>query len=162
MRIQTSCECAAASRVSAAFWSFRAGGLRPVSDPHKPFLPQPYSLATIRDALTPIDRSRVFLFLAALAAAFCAAACTAAFGPGYAIEKQEMEVRFTADPQPVIHIDSVYRLRNDGNRPLASIEVRLPGRRRFNFADPHADWNGHSLSLETSPDNPRNVLLNFP
>jgi hypothetical protein len=108
--------------------------------------------------LKPIDRSRVFLFLAALAAALSAAACTAAFGPGYAIEKQEMEVRFTADPQPVIHIDSVYRLRNDGNRPLFSIELRLPGRRRFNFADPHADWNGHSLSVETSPDNPRNVL----
>ena len=38
----------------------------------------------------------------------------------------------------------------------------MPGRRRFNFADPHADWDGHALSFETSPDNPRNVLLNFP
>src|SRR5580700_10896493 len=162
MRIQISCECAAPSHVSSAYSIFRARGLRPVSGTHKPFLPQPCSLATIRDALTPIDRSRVFLFLAALAAAFCAAACTAAFGPGYTIEKQEIEVRFTADPQPVIHIDAIYRLRNDGNRPLSSIELRLPGRRRFNFADPHADWNGHSLSLETSPDNLRNVLLKFP
>ena len=136
--------------------------LRQVSDSHKPFLRQSYSVATIRDALTPIDRSRVFLFLAAVTAAFCAAACTAAFGPGYSIEKQEMEVRFAADPLPVIHIDAVYRLRNDGNRPLSSIELRLPGRRRFNFDDPHADWNGHSLSFEPSPDNPRNVLLNFP
>ncbi len=112
--------------------------------------------------MTPIHRSRVCLFFAALAAAYCAAACTAAFGPGYTIEKQEMEVRFTADPQPVLHIDSVYRLRNNGNRPLSSLELRLPGRRRFNFADPHADWNGHALSFETSPDNPRNVLLAFP
>ena len=101
--------------------------------------------------MTPIDRSRLFLFVTALAAACCAAACTAAFGPGYTIEKQEMEVRFTADPQPVIHIDSVYRLRNDGNRPLSSIELRLPGRQRFNFTDPHADWDGHSLSIERSP-----------
>src|SRR5271156_4928433 len=136
-------------------------GLRLVSRTHKPFLPQPGSVATIRDALTPIDRSRVLLFLAALAAALCAAACTAAFGPGYTIEKQEMEVRFTADSQPVIHIDSAYRLRNDGNQPLDSIELRLPGRQRFNFTDPHAAWDGHSLSIETSPDNPRNVLLNF-
>lgn len=112
--------------------------------------------------MTPISRSRVSLFLAALAAAFCAAACTAAFGPGYTIEKQEIEVRFTADPQPNIHIDSVFRLRNDGNQPLSSLELRLPGRRRFNFTDPHADWNGHSLSFEPSPDNPRNVLLTFP
>ena len=126
------------------------------------FLPQPESLATIRDVLTPINRPRVFLFLTALVAGCWGAACTAALGPGYTIEKQELEVRFIGDPQPAIHIDSVYHLRNDGNQRLASIELRLPGRRRFNFADPHPDWNGHALSFSPSPDNPRNVVLTFP
>jgi hypothetical protein len=112
--------------------------------------------------LTPINRPRVFLFLAALIAVYGAAACTAALGPGYTIEKQEMEVRFVVDPQPALHIDSTYHLRNDGNQPLSSLELRLPGRRRFNFADPHADWNGQVLSFHPSPDNPRNVLLTFP
>jgi hypothetical protein len=112
--------------------------------------------------LTPINRPRLLLLLTALVAVYGAAACTAALGPGYTIEKQEMEVRFIADPQPAIHIDSTYHLRNDGNQPLSSLELRLPGRRRFNFADPHADWNGQVLSFGPSPDNPRNVLLLFP
>jgi hypothetical protein len=122
---------------------------------------QPLSLATIRAALTPTTHSRPFLFLTALVAACFAAACTAAFGPGYSIEKQEIQVRFLADPQPAIHIDSVYYLRNDGNQPLSSIELRLPGRRRFHFVEPQADWNGRALSFETSPDNARNVILRF-
>ena len=38
----------------------RAGCFGQIIDPRKPFLPQPWSLATIRDALTPIKRSRFF------------------------------------------------------------------------------------------------------
>jgi hypothetical protein len=102
------------------------------------------------------------LFLLAAAAAINVAACEAAFGPGYSVEKQEMQIRFVADPQPVLHIDAVYHLRNDGNQPLSSLELRLPGRRRFHFADPHAEWDGHSIPFGASPDNPRNVLLTFP
>jgi hypothetical protein len=111
--------------------------------------------------LTPITRSRLLLFLA-VAAASCAAACTAALGPGYTIEKQEIEVHFVADPQqPAIHVDCVYRLRNDGNRPLSSLEIRLPGRLRFHAVDSHADWEGRALSFEASPDNSRNAMITF-
>jgi len=112
--------------------------------------------------LTPINRPRLYCLLAALAAAFYAAACTAAFGPGYTIEKQEIQVHFVGDSQPAIHIDAVYHLRNTGNRPLSSVELRLPFRRRFNFADPQPDWDGHALTLQPSPENPRNVILTFP
>ena len=111
--------------------------------------------------MTPTIRSRRFLFLTAVTAAFWAAACTAAFGPGYTIEKQQIEVRFLADPQPTIHIDATYRLFNNGNQPLSSLELRLPARRRFHFAGPQAEWDGHSLPLGDSPDNPRNTLLTF-
>jgi hypothetical protein len=112
--------------------------------------------------LTPITRSRFFLFLAAVAAAFYAAACTAAFGPGYVIEKQEIQVHFVAGPQTAIHVDSVYHLRNNGNQPLSSLEIRLPGRRRFHFDNPQAAWDGNAATFEASPDNSRNVILNFP
>jgi hypothetical protein len=112
--------------------------------------------------LPPLNHSRFPSVLALAAVAYCAAGCTAAFGPGYTIEKQEISVRFVPAPQPRIQLEAAYQLRNDGNQPLSSIELRLPGRRRFHFADPHAEWDAAALALETSPANPRNVLLTFP
>jgi hypothetical protein len=109
-----------------------------------------------------ITRSRLALLAAALAVAFYAAACTAAFGPGYVIEKQEIQVRFVGQAQPAIQIDSVYHLRNNGNQPLSLLEIRLPGRKRFSFADPQAEWDGRAVALEISPDSARNSVLAFP
>jgi hypothetical protein len=88
--------------------------------------------------------------------------CTVALGPGYTIVKQEINVHFVPAPQPLIRITAVYQLRNTGNQPLPSLELRLPGRRRFHFADPHAEWDQSSLAFAPSTDNPRNVLLIFP
>jgi hypothetical protein len=88
--------------------------------------------------------------------------CVAAFGPGYTIQKQSITVRFAAAPNPAIHIEAFYRVKNTGNQPLQSLELRLPGRRRFHFADPQATWDKTALTFETSPDNPRNVLLKLP
>jgi hypothetical protein len=95
-------------------------------------------------------------------AAYFAAACTAAFGPGYTIEKQELSVQFRSAPEPMIRVDATYQLKNTGNQPLDLIELRLPGPRRFHFADPRAEWDKTPLSFESSPDNPRNVQLKFP
>jgi len=91
----------------------------------------------------------------------CLSGCTASLGPGYAIDRQEIHVRFTADPQPAIRIDAEYRLRNNGNQPLTTLELRLPGRRRFHFAAPTVEWDSHLVAIVTSPDNPRNVSINF-
>lgn len=88
--------------------------------------------------------------------------CAAALGPGYTIQKQSIAVQFVAAPTPAIHIEALYRVKNSGNQPLQSLELRLPGRRRFHFADPQASWDKTALTFETSPDNPRNVLLKFP
>jgi hypothetical protein len=71
-------------------------------------------------------------------------------------------VRFVPNPQPVIRIEGVYQLKNSGNQPLPSLELRLPGRRRFHFAEPTAQWDKTPLTFAASPDNPRNVVLNFP
>jgi len=99
------------------------------------------------------------LLLAGLA--YCAAGCTAALGPGYTIVNQRITVQFVPAAQPIIRIEGVYQLKNTGNQPLTSIELRLPGRRRFHFTDPRAEWDKDSLAFETSPDNPRDVLLNL-
>ncbi|HUE42777.1 MAG TPA: hypothetical protein VMP12_04395 [Candidatus Sulfotelmatobacter sp.] len=101
------------------------------------------------------------LFFIALVASFFAFGCTAAFGPGYTIDKQEIEVHFISAPEPTIHIEATYHLRNDGIRPLTTLELRLPGRRRFHFADPSVEWDGHAVTLGISPDNRRNSILSL-
>ena len=100
-------------------------------------------------------------FLPIVVASLFAVGCTAALGPGYTIEKQEIEVHFVPGPEPTIHIDATYHLRNDGIRPLTTLELRLPGRRRFHFADPNVEWDGHAVTLDISPDNRRNSILNL-
>lgn len=94
--------------------------------------------------------------------AYWAAGCSAALGPGYTIVKQQITVQFVPAAQPVIRIEGVYQLKNTGDQALTSLELRLPGRRRFHFSDPSAQWDKTALNFSASPDNPRNVLLTFP
>jgi hypothetical protein len=110
----------------------------------------------------PRISSSLAMLLAAFGAVFCTFGCTAALGPGYSIDKQEIQVQFTLAPQPKIHIDAVYHLCNDGNQALKVLEIRLPGRRRFHFAAPFTEWNGRSITMDKSPDNPRYSLIKFP
>ena len=96
------------------------------------------------------------------AAACFLGGCTAAFGPGYSIDKQEIRVHFVPTPDPNILIEADYNLRNSGNQPLDELEIRLPGRRRFHFSNARATWDGASLTIAESPDNDRNELLKLP
>jgi hypothetical protein len=119
-------------------------------------------MATIKGALAPATHSRSVLVIVLIIGAAHAAGCVAALGPGYTIDSQEIRVQFIADPQPVVRLDAEYRLRNTGNRPLTALELRLPGRRRFHFTDPRAQWDGHPLNLGPAPNIPRNVAITFP
>lgn len=110
--------------------------------------------------MKPSRRPRLPFLLLAGTAHF-AAGCAAALGPGYTIVKQEITVQFVP-AQPVIRIDGVYQLKNTGNQPLTSLELRLPARRRFHFSDPKAQWDKTALNFAASPYSPRNVLLAFP
>jgi len=110
----------------------------------------------------PANHPRLVLFCSVIFAASCIAGCAAAFGPGYSIDKQEIRVEFRPGPQPIIDIEAEYRLRNTGNRPLTSLELRLPGRRRFHFANPSATWDGQTAAFAPLRDNPRNVELALP
>jgi hypothetical protein len=88
--------------------------------------------------------------------------CTAALGPGYAIETQQIQVQFDPATTPKIHVDAEYHLRNSGNQPLAAIEVRLPGRLSFQVEDAQILWDKTALSGEPSPSNPRDTLFQLP
>jgi hypothetical protein len=112
--------------------------------------------------LLRLPHRRLLLTLLFSVAGAWAASCASALGPGYTIETQEIRVQFEPGPEPRIHVDSEYRLRNTGDQPLASLELRLPGRRRFHITDSHATWDGAAIVEKLVPANPRNTLLELP
>lgn len=105
-------------------------------------------------------RPLLCLFLAAVA--YWVSSCAVALGPGYSIEKQEIRVQFLPGPDPRIRVDSDYQVRNTGNQPLSSLELRLPWSSAFHVAAAHASWDGAALAEQNSPENPRNTLLALP
>jgi hypothetical protein len=111
-----------------------------------------------------VKRPHLRLLLGVLLApvGFWVSSCAVALGPGYSIENQEIRVQFLPGPDPRIHVDSDYQLRNTGNQPLASLELRLPGRRSFHLARSQASWDGLALAEQSSPVIPRNTLLALP
>jgi hypothetical protein len=94
-------------------------------------------------------------------AACCLAGCAAALGPGYIVEKQEIQVSFLTQPDPHVHVVAEYHLRNTGIRELDFLDVRLPGR-RFRPAEYAILWDGAELPLATSAANARDTILRFP
>jgi len=95
-------------------------------------------------------------------AALGTAGCVAPIGPGYTIERQQVRVQFVPAPEPRIRIEAEYALKNTGNQPLSELELRLPGRRRFHFEEPHAIWDGTALTTRVSTEHPRNELISLP
>jgi len=94
-------------------------------------------------------------------AACCLAGCAASLGPGYIVEKQEIQVSFLTQPDPHVHVVAEYHLRNTGIRELDFLDVRLPGR-RFRPAEYSILWDGAELPLATSAANARDTILRFP
>jgi hypothetical protein len=105
-------------------------------------------------------RALPFLFL--VSSLSFVAGCTSSFGPGYIINKQEIDVHFDPGPPPHIAVKSSYELTNNGTQPLSVLELRLPGKRRFKTTNVELTWDGEALSTEPSPDYPRNTLVKLP
>ena len=93
-----------------------------------------------------------------MAFSFWGASCAVSLGPGYAIEKQEIQVAFANAPEPRIRIAATYQLKNTGTRPLNELELRLPGR-RFASSELQATWDGLPLPLSPLAESPRNAIL---
>jgi hypothetical protein len=105
-------------------------------------------------------RALSFLFLVDILS--FATGCTSSFGPGYIINKQDIDVHLDPGPPPHIAIKSSYELTNNGTRPLSMLELRLPGNRRFKSSNVQLAWDGQPVDIEPSPDYPRNTLLKLP
>ena len=105
-------------------------------------------------------RALSFIFL--VASWSFVAGCTSSFGPGYIINKQDIDVHFDPGPPPHIATKSSYELTNSGTQPLSVLELRLPGKRRFKTSNVELTWDGQALNTEQSPDNPRNALVKLP
>jgi hypothetical protein len=111
-----------------------------------------------------VTRASTSSFLAAtflLVSACWLASCATPFGPGYLVEKQEIQVSFAPQPEPRIHISAEYQLKNSGNQALDSLDVRLPGR-RFRLTNLSIRVDGTPLAQSASPDNPRDTVLRLP
>jgi hypothetical protein len=121
-------------------------------------LPAPgYNLQVVARTFSDAFLSCTLLF----SAACCLAGCAAAMGPGYVVEKQEIQVSFLPQPEPHLRVIAEYHLRNTGIRELDSLDVHLPGR-RFRPAEFTVLWKGAELPLATSAANARDTILRFP
>jgi hypothetical protein len=112
--------------------------------------------------LRPAFNLRAFPALFLVASLSFVGGCTSSFGPGYIINKQDLDVHFAPGPPPHITIKSSYELTNNGTRPLSELELRLPSNRRFKTSNVELTWDGERLNTEPSPDYPRNTLLKLP
>jgi hypothetical protein len=104
----------------------------------------------------------VILALVCLAAA----GCVAPLGPGYLVEKQQVEVHFLAGPDAAhpakVQVQAAYQLRNAGDRPLSSLEARLPRGRRLQASFLQADWDGSALEIAPAIATERNSTFTLP
>jgi hypothetical protein len=97
-------------------------------------------------------RLRVFFPIAICAWSFFAAACAEPLGPGFFFLGRRTEIGARADLTrgAALHIRVVDFFKNAGNRPLQSIEVRLPEGPTFGSRNFHLTIDGRSVSPESA------------
>ncbi len=76
--------------------------------------------------------------------------CAAAFGPGYTIEKQRIEVTYTQQVPDRVFVRASYQLKNTGTKPLEVLDFRPPDPSKFAPRDLQAEWRGKTFSV-TAP-----------
>lgn len=69
---------------------------------------------------------RVSCLVVVTLAALLSAACAVPLGPGYTVEKQQLDVRYVPSQPAHLEIRASYTLKNTGNSDLAFIETTLP------------------------------------
>lgn len=81
--------------------------------------------------------------------------CSVALGPGYLIQKQDLELHFVSSPEPHLAVHCTYHLLNSGNQPLHSLRIVVPAADAFHRSATSAQWNGHSVGIQNvSPASP--------
>jgi hypothetical protein len=93
--------------------------------------------------------SRVLLPAVAILAAWMASGCTAAFGPGYTIEKQRVEVIYTQQAPDHVSVRASYEVKNTGTKPLSVLELQPPDSEIIQPQELHVEWRGKPLEFST-------------
>lgn len=88
------------------------------------------------------------LFLAHLSAVFLLNGCSVALGPGYTIQKQNVELKFVSSPEAHLAVQSTYQLVNSGNQPLQSIRIVVPPGEAFHRTATAAQWQGKPTDVQ--------------
>jgi hypothetical protein len=106
--------------------------------------------------------SRIILTAALGACAFFASACVHPLGPGYHFADRQAEIRFAADAPGSIHFRVADELENNGDRPLSSLNVRLPEAPAFGAQNVRVQIEGTPVTPErSSPTDMRMVAAPF-
>jgi hypothetical protein len=91
--------------------------------------------------------SRVFLPAVAILAAWTASGCTAAFGPGYTVEKQRVDVSYSQQTPDRVSVRASYELKNTGTRPLSALELQPPDSEIIQPQDLRVEWRGKTIEI---------------
>jgi len=86
--------------------------------------------------------------------------CATAFGPGYTIEKQRVEVSYTTQSPDHVSVRASYEVKNTGTKPLNTLEIQPPDSEIIQPQDLRVEWRGKTIEIPaTKPaDNDDNTL----
>jgi hypothetical protein len=93
-------------------------------------------------------------------AAWMASGCTAAFGPGYTVEKQRVDVSYTQQTPDHVSVRASYELKNTGTRPLSVVELQPPDAEIIQPQDLRVEWRGKTIEIPAAKpaDNTADIL----
>lgn len=75
--------------------------------------------------------------------------CAAAFGPGYTIEKQRVEVSYTLQAVDHVSVRASYEVKNTGTKPLTTLELQPPDSEIIQPQDLRVEWRGKTIEIPT-------------
>jgi hypothetical protein len=106
------------------------------------------------------SRFRILLLLALCALAFLTTGCVQPLGPGFRFINRQTEIRAVADAANGggLHIRVVDRFDNAGDRPLRSMEVRLPEGPAFGPRNLRLTIDGREVSPQGVSDADRRLM----
>ncbi|HEX4643803.1 MAG TPA: hypothetical protein VH161_10055 [Candidatus Acidoferrales bacterium] len=105
---------------------------------------------------------RIFFAVAVGMAAFVAAGCVQPLGPGFHFDGRQAEIRVSDAAPGSIHFHVIDQLQNAGDRPLRSLEVRLPEGPAFGVQNLRVMVEGAQVLPEhSSPSDARRMRAPF-
>ena len=98
--------------------------------------------------------SRILLLALASFVACAAFGCAVALGPGYTVEKQQIDVTYTLQAPNQVAIRATYALKNTGTKPLDALQMILPSADEFSPQNIQIEWRDKTISPEpiSGPD----------